>query len=496
MKRVFFGILALFLPFNARAAFVKVEGIDAVRFKKVIVSPADENIFYAVTYSSLFRTGDGGLNWEKIFSSVSGEINDICADRYMSGTVYVATGDSVWKVSRGGTDKVFSLPPEVNSVCIAKCRENVYLGTSQGVYGAVEDLWKWEKVTGIPGEDTVYSLACGEKDIYAAADSGVFYFNDAQTGFRKVSVLKEIYEAEGGTEVDSEDISFVLKKDMFNPETVYLGTPSGLFVSYDRGRSFVRFMAPVVETAQVRTIIQSELSGSYVYVATDKGVFRLDPEALSSAAVFEGLPVRDVFWIEFDMSGQLLAATAMGLYRNREFTLSCSAELLTRIINSEPPVMEIQQAALKYNEVHPDKIRRWRRALKCRGFLPEVSLSYDKTIYGTAGGSTYEGKTYVGPYDWGIKFSWDAGDIIWNSYEDDIDNRSRLTTQLRINLLDDINSLYFQRIRLKLELMDRSLPEEDFISKKLRIEELTAALDGYTGGYFSRSRQRSPIHSN
>lgn len=496
MKGVFWGILVLFLPFNVRAAFVKLEGIEAVRFEKVIVSPSDEKVFYAVTYNALFRTGDGGLNWKKVFSSVSGRINDIYPDRYMSDTVYVATEDSVWKVFRDRADKVFSVPPEVNPLCIAKRRENVYLGTSRGLYRAVEDFWKWEKVNGIPGEDSVYALICGEKDVYAAADSGVFYFNDGQRGFRKISVLKETYEIEDDQEEDSGGISFVLKKDMFSPETVYLGTPSGLFVSYDRGKSFVRFMAPVVETAHIRAIAQSGLSGRYVYAATDRGVFRLDPEDLSSAAVFEGLPVRDVPWIAFDKTGQLLAATSMGLYKSREFTLSCSSGLLERILDKEPPVGKIQQAALRYNEVHPDKIRGWRRALKCRGFLPEVSLSYDKTIYGTAGGSTYDGKSYVGPCDWGVKLSWDAGDLIWNSYEDDIDTRSRLTTQLRINLLDDINSLYFQRIRLKLELMDKSLTEEEVISKKIRIEELTAALDGYTGGYFSRSGQGTTVREN
>ena len=92
----------------------------------------------------------------------------------------------------------------------------------------------------------------------------------------------------------------------------------------------------------------------------------------------------------------------------------------------------------------------------------------------------------MGPRDWGISISWDVGDLIWNSYEDDIDVRSRLTTQLRINILDDINNLYFERLRIKKELLNPELSPEERLKKELRLKEITASLDAYTGGYFSK----------
>ena len=58
--------------------------------------------------------------------------------------------------------------------------------------------------------------------------------------------------------------------------------------------------------------------------------------------------------------------------------------------------------------------------------------------------------------------------------------------QLRGDLLDEVNKLYFERIRVKMEL--DSLQIEDRkkrFEKELRVKELTASLDALTGGYFS-----------
>ncbi|MFH1037690.1 MAG: hypothetical protein V1789_03350 [PVC group bacterium] len=43
----------------------------------------------------------------------------------------------------------------------------------------------------------------------------------------------------------------------------------------------------------------------------------------------------------------------------------------------EPSYQEIQQAAMRYAEVHPDKIEAWRRGASLRAFLPEVDLDFD-----------------------------------------------------------------------------------------------------------------------
>jgi hypothetical protein len=57
--------------------------------------------------------------------------------------------------------------------------------------------------------------------------------------------------------------------------------------------------------------------------------------------------------------------------------------------------------------------------------------------------------------------------------------------------LDEINRVYFERLRLKNEMANFSLKQEELFKKKLRLAELTAIIDGYTGGLFSKNIEKA-----
>ena len=59
--------------------------------------------------------------------------------------------------------------------------------------------------------------------------------------------------------------------------------------------------------------------------------------------------------------------------------------------------------------------------------------------------------------------------------------------ELREDVLDQVTRIYFERRRLQLELeADDVLDTQNDLGRHLRLEELTALLDGMTGGQFSK----------
>jgi len=66
--------------------------------------------------------------------------------------------------------------------------------------------------------------------------------------------------------------------------------------------------------------------------------------------------------------------------------------------------------------------------------------------------------------------------------------------QLRDDILDEVNKVYFERLRVKIELDNLSIEEKNKrAQKQLRLEELTACLDGLTGGYFSSAKEKPSV---
>ena len=132
-----------------------------------------------------------------------------------------------------------------------------------------------------------------------------------------------------------------------------------------------------------------------------------------------------------------------------------------------------------------------------RALLPKVSMGIDRSTSSTAEIYTSATKDYVitGPDDinkgYDVSISWELGDLIWSDDQTNIDVRSRLTTQLRNDILDDLRRAYYERKRLQFELIQS--PPQDLKSRferELRIQELTQAIDDLTGNYLSEHMRK------
>ncbi|MDO8602623.1 MAG: hypothetical protein Q7O04_02100 [Candidatus Omnitrophota bacterium] len=156
----------------------------------------------------------------------------------------------------------------------------------------------------------------------------------------------------------------------------------------------------------------------------------------------------------------------------------------------EPTINDVQNAACEYAEVHPDKIKEWRKFANKKAILPNVSVGLDRYVTdywhwdsGTSPDTLQKGKDTV---SWDIAMSWDLGDLMWSSDQTAIDVRSKLMVELRDDIMNEITRTYFERRRLQIEML--ASPPKDLrlsLEKELRLQELTADIDALTGNYFS-----------
>jgi len=178
--------------------------------------------------------------------------------------------------------------------------------------------------------------------------------------------------------------------------------------------------------------------------------------------------------------------------KNNPLSAGGDASKILAQFESEPGIRETQEAAIRYAEVHNEKIREWRKNVKQRAILPTLSVGVSHDINNTSEIYTSSTANYwtVGPDEkstgWDVRASWDLGDLIWNNDQNNIDVRSRLLVQLRDDILNEVTRLYFERRKLQIDILTnppKSLRMQ--LAKKLRLQELTAGIDALTGGWFS-----------
>ena len=478
MKKLIF-LLSLFLiiPFhNSFPLFRPVQGLESGSVKRVIVSPFGPKAICVASNNSLYKSQDGGQEFEKVAVFKDEEVQHIFFDSSLADTIYIATSRHLYRLKEG-LEKLFSSSDDESILTAAKHRGLLYVGTSQGLMFASEDALIWRKIKTLSGF-SIYFLEPAKDKLYLATEKGAYLLKGDEEIERLFVMRKEEAIGEEGL------LAGVIKVDIFDANRLWLGTNHGLFVSEDWGVNWRKLYISGIDNLFIKCLTQTKLQGNTIYLGATKGFFMVDLGRNTSKQLFEGLHSSYISWIEFTPEGRIYLATSKGLFENDYFSSVYPENNLEVVLEGEPLVGEIQEAALFYNEVHPDKIKKWRKGLRYRGFFPEVSLDFDKTIT-TALGASYD-RVQIGPQDWGVNFKWDIGDLLWNSYEDDVDTRARLNTQLRLDILDEINRVYFERVRLRRELNRANLSEEDLFKKKLRLAELTAIIDGYTGGYFSK----------
>jgi len=506
----FVVLVSLGLVLAAEASWTDIGG-GRLKVTAILVDPQQpQNIFFG-SEEGVFRSTDGGKNWSSVFF-LKGQNQAVHALVYANpdkNSLYAATGSGLffspdqaksWK-------KVFQGKNELERDCqaVVVLEGGIYLGTKAGLFFSFDRGQSWKSQPNELGYSQILAIAFknnveGNHEVYAACVKGLFKTRSQSPSWDKIfsatSIQNDLEQIEPDEDQEegvetSEIRSVAIERE--NNGRIYLAASSGVYCSGDNGLSWQRISDQGLLKKDVRSIIAG--SGSRLYAATKAGLF------VFQEGLWHDLSLRlvcgQVNSFSFDGAANLYVASSKGLFKSQSLDLigQNSSQSQNDLLDNVPTIEQVQQAAMRFAEVEPDKIKNWRRLAAKKAWLPQMSLGGNRNTvdlwHWESGSTTKDGDDNLrkghDSFDWDVSLSWDLGDIVWSEAQNSIDVRSRLTVQLRNDILDEVTKIYFERLRVKedlasLDIWDRKKKRE----KELRVKELNAYLDGLTGGYFSQ----------
>lgn len=495
---------------------------------------SDENpaVYAATADGSLYQTTGAGP-WRRVALEIPAgtRVYKLKLDPALPGTLYAATGHGLYAVTENRARQVFAGPPgedAVTAVALNHAGETrrIYAGTSRGLYILDSDERMWRRSGGELGERPIGDIAVhplNPRTVLVATDHELWRSVDRGLHWEKRFAMTQDHEREE-TRADAADEAAAdadalqprIHTILFgtsDPDRVYLGTEKGVFFSQDLGETWEHIPEQGLLDRNVKTLTTLPQSDDRMLAGTEAGVFAGDARLGSWREFYKGMTARDIRGLAVTRIGptRVWAATENGVFvydpetdlerlnlyhEIKPVQLGLGADELLDAFSFEPEIQEVQEAAIRYAEVHPDKILHWRRRARLAAFMPELGLGWDRTrtVEIDRGGTNDPDTFILGPEEKGVdvSFSWDIAKLIWNDDETSIDTRSKLMVQLRDDILDEVNRVYFERRRIQTEVyLSPAQDVQEEVDRRLRVEELTAQLDGLTGGYFTGTVERN-----
>lgn len=165
---------------------------------------------------------------------------------------------------------------------------------------------------------------------------------------------------------------------------------------------------------------------------------------------------------------------------------------LREIIKREPTIQEVQRAALAHYQLEPERIDSMSTAARLKGLFPEVDAGFD-SLLGHNFTDTQDALYPTLPFKerqaatndqtiWHVRGVWDLSRVVFNPEQLDI----KTLGSLQETLVREVTTMFFSRRRVLANLI-LSPPddEEDLYDEQLRLDEMTATIDAFTGGKFA-----------
>lgn len=475
--------------------------------KSVLVNPDNLNIIYVGSNNGIIKTEDGGASWRNILSirGKNRSVNFLLFDPKDTNSLYAASGNGLYYSFNEGKSwkRIFQGKNylENECKCVAVLSTVIYLGTKGGLFASKDKGRSWHKEEGKLGNSNILTIAYNKNEpacIYVASVDGVFRTQGGGKPWVRIFVAHPIENGFEAEEVESRDeeerfsnIRYISCSDD-NSNCLYVAASRGVHKSCNKGGSWESVSNYGLLNNDIKFLLS--FGRGRLYAVTKSGIFEYNDNRWHELSF--GLASEDVRFLVLDNQDNLYAASDKGLFKASlaYSNYGASNPVLSLYYKGEPKINEVQRAAIKYAEVGAEKIKQWRKQAARKAILPQVNMGVDRNVtdlwHWETGSSTKtdddilrKGREGV---EWSLSLSWDLGELIWNNDQTSIDVRSRLMVELRDDILDEVTKLYFERIRIKMEMNNLSIEDaRKRAEKELKLQELTASLDGFTGGYFS-----------
>ena len=531
---VIFVIVFASLGFSSNTAVWQkaARGIYEAEVLQMTIDPQDEQVIYAGTARALYRSLNGGTNFEVILrpSGEQAAVNDIYIPEDRPGTMYAATDAGLYASRDNGQnwERIYFSSSEESRRCLAVLRfqNTIYLGTEDGVRFKDDAATEWRAVNGRLSKRLVYHTAQDRRFIYFATGQKLYNFNKQTGEVRQVFSLGAAERlgtdenAEEPSEGDSDGSIRAVAITNGEYNDLLLGTTKGIYWSGDFGDEWRPLpggnLALDGLTALSAREIPSDECGNApegclkILAGTHKGVFSL--EHGQWMPLYKGMETGTVNDVTETRRGTVYAATAKGIFylsngKALPFLSGTSEQLHATPAQTrndqthtghggrygflhEPTVNDVHAMAIHYAEVHPDKISNWRALARTRALLPDLSVGLDRDATelfhwdtGPSPDALRRGRDFL---DWGVTLSWNLADLVWSTDQTTIDSRSKLMVELREDILNEVTRLYFERRRVQADLLAQEENTLFRADQEMRVAELTALIDALTGGAFSR----------
>lgn len=288
----------------------------------IAIHPNRPEIVYFASNKGLHKSIDQGTTWTSVEEGLGTyQILSIAINPAVPSTVYVGTfSDGVyrsvdsgrhWALINNGMRDYIAV---VNALAIdPKNSATLYAGTTVGVYKSIDNGGSWERTS--TGLDSLFVVALvidpeNPSLLYAGTSGGIYKSADAGASWRTSNqgLVKE-------TRVNAMSLGInSIAIDPEKPDSVYVGSARGFFLSRDRGESWTKVDNGGIDDPFITAVAVSPAQPKTIYAGTNRGLYQSRDEG----AKWERIGQLDINALAIDpiRPGVVYAGTGRGLFRS------------------------------------------------------------------------------------------------------------------------------------------------------------------------------------